>query len=110
MDAALPTTIPDRTDSPVAIAVAGNGNMGLRGLWALVGNSTAMVVIAVAMLLTMYAAWSMHQSGMSAMKEMNDRAFEVSQRQADTLTRVVDRNTDALGQLTREIHLLRSKE
>lgn len=90
------------------VAPAGNGSMGLRGLWALVGNSTAMVVIAASMLLTMGAAWSMHQSGMEAMREMNDRAFDVSQRQLDAMGRVIDRNTAALEQLTREIHMMRA--
>ena len=98
--------LPSHAAAPIGNPVEAGG-MGLRGLWALVGNSTAMVVIAVSMLLTMWAAWSMHESGMAAMKEMNDRAYETSQRQIDAMGRVIDRNTSALDSLTREIHLMR---
>ena len=76
-------------------------SMGLRGLWALVGNSTAMVVIAVAMLLTMFAAWSMHREGMSTLQGINKQNMEL-------MGRVIDRNSAALDALSKEIHALRT--
>lgn len=88
-------------EAPEIISPTENGSMGLRGLWALVGNSTAMVVIAVSMLLAMYGAWTMHREAMSTMERMN-------QQNLDSMGKVIDRNTNALDALAKEIHALRT--
>lgn len=100
---ALHQQVPAVSAVPADPVASESGNMGLRGWWALVGNSTAMTLIAVSMFLFGFAAWSMHKDGMKQMKDINDLAW----KNTESMGKVVDRNTDALDRLTREIHMMR---
>lgn len=80
------------------------GSLGLRGVWALIANSSAVVLIAVALAVVSWAAWSMHNQDRGDLLRLMDRGF----KQNDALQLVIERNTGALQSLAKEIHALRT--
>lgn len=71
-------------------------SLGLKGLWALVGNSSALVIQAIVLLILLFQVRGMHTEGMSQMQRINDATLNV-----------VEKNTKALDSLSDEIRWMR---
>lgn len=48
----------------------GPGDMGLKGLWALIGNGTAMVALAIVLFLALGQVRAMHEEGITTLKQL----------------------------------------
>lgn len=72
-------------------------SLGLKGLWALVGNSSALVIQAVVLLILLFQVRGMHTESLSQLSQINESTL-----------RVVDKNSKALEELAGEIRWLRS--
>lgn len=111
------------------------GSMGLSGLWSLVGNASAMVVVAVMLFLVFGQLKDMHKGNVESHEKLNKMTLEHAekqanlQREADALTNTAQRehnklqveymmktvmaNTEAINNLanaTKSLIALREKE
>lgn len=104
MTAALPRRATDDTEASfVEKREASYGQMGLTGLWALVGNSTGMLIVSVVLFMAIFQVERMHNEAMITFKEMSMQERE-SNRSINEQTRsVVEQNTKAIRALTDEI-------
>lgn len=76
------------------------GSMGLKGIWALVGNSTAMVILAVVLFYTMHEVQALHREGIATMRDLLTGTVA-------NQNRVILDNTTAIRDLAHEVQLLR---
>lgn len=83
------------------------GSMGLSGIFATVGNATAMVIIAGLLILVLWHVKDAHREGIDTLREMivSDRAAHRLEREA--LGRIVDKNSEAMLSLANEVRLSR---
>lgn len=79
------------------------GSMGLKGLWAQIGNSTAMVVITVVLFIAIFQVSRMHTEGMEVLQKLHEQEREFNREVHDSLRRVVEKNTIALNKLAEEL-------
>lgn len=79
------------------------GSLGLKGLWALIGNSTAMVVVAVLLFVAIFQVRSMHSEGMNLM----ERLYYGHGAMLERNTNAVDKCERAIETLASEIKWLR---
>lgn len=82
-------------------------SMGLRGFWALVGNSTALVVVNIVMFMALFEVKSVHRDGMATLDKMMEQSHRFYERSQSELNRTLERNTIALEGLTSELRSLR---
>lgn len=84
------------------------GGMGLRGLFGIIGNATAMVVVCVCLFLTGGAAWMMHNQAMNTLERINQANLESMTRVINGNTAAIERNSTVINSLVKEIHALRT--
>ncbi len=89
---------------PEVVSITGPmpGSMGLSGLWAMIGNGTAMLLVAVTMCVMGYAAWTIHNQDRGDLLKLIDRGFE----QNDKLAAIIDHNTRAIEKLANRIEVI----
>jgi hypothetical protein len=100
LDMARKRTAPEEPLPPQA---AKDGNMGLRGVWALVANSSAMVVVTVVLFLCLWQVSRMHNEGMLILQKMQAEDRESSRQFQTSMTRALDKQTAAIEALTTEL-------
>jgi hypothetical protein len=101
--------LPSDVQAPVTTE-ASAGSMGLRGLWALVGNSTAMCLVAVIAFLCLFQLQRMHEESIGTLRELHVQERQFNLQALGQLRDVVDKNTGAIDTLAREIRNLNHKE
>jgi hypothetical protein len=79
------------------------GGMGLSGIWALVGNSTAMVIVAVVLFMAIFQVKAMHNEAMGLFREIHAAEREMNKDNQLEMRRVIEQNTVALKELVIEI-------
>jgi hypothetical protein len=80
--------------------IASGTSMGLKGVWALVGNSTAMVALAIVMFIMINQVMTMHHEGIATLRAILDVQTK------DQATTIRD-NTNAVRDLANEVKALR---
>lgn len=116
-DEEVATHVHERKEPQGLPAVQGvmQGMMGLQGLWALVGNSTAMCIVAVVLFISIFQLQKMHSEGMGVLKELHNQERDHNKEErinnrlaGEAMARIIDRNTLAIESLTTEIRKNRS--
>lgn len=85
------------------------GSMGLSGMWGLIGNSTSMLVVAVVLFVSIYQIHGMHREGMAMMERLHNQEREFNRETQRSQRDVIQKNTDAMGLLAKEIRELRER-
>ena len=101
----------NQNQPPVLTAAAngsGRGAMGLSGIWALIGNSTAMVLVAVLLFAALWQVRTMHNEGMTILQTMYAHQRETDKQTHERLGKIIEGNSAAISKLTDEIRWLRA--
>lgn len=105
-----PPTLPgDGVVAPTTVNVGDpHGNMGLRGMFAVMGNATSMVIVALVMIYAViYQFPAMHREAIDRMERLMETERRVAEIERATLIRVVDKNSMVVERLAEEMRLLR---
>ena len=89
---------------------AERGAMGLRGLFAQLGNSTWMVAGAVLLFLMFFFLQHMHAEDIGTLRELHVQEHDFNRQTLSGLSAVIERNSTALDALTTEIRKLRERQ
>lgn len=103
MNEVIETPASGGDDSPKGVA----GSMGLTGIFATVGNATSMVIIAGLLVAVLWHVKDAHREGIDTLREMivSDRSAHKAEREA--LSKIVDKNSEAMQNLANEVRLSR---
>lgn len=110
-----PPTVPQNVPAPtmnsptIVNTGGGDGNMGLKGLWAAIANSTALTLLAVVLFWTMFQVNTMHKEGMSLFERLHEQERESTGHNMQRMGEVIDRNTAAVRELSDEMKRLRQR-
>lgn len=78
------------------------GGMGLKGMWAMIGNSTAMTLLAIVLFMMISQVRAMHQEGIVTLKQILDIQLQQQHQ-------VIKENTAAVRELIIEVKALRNE-